>query len=98
MFEQELNEQIADEFKRRRTRQLIVTPFIVLAILFMVWSEKSTGVSGVKSPTMLQIITFVIIVGAIIFSLFNWRCPSCKGYLGKAINPKFCVKCGTQLR
>jgi rRNA maturation endonuclease Nob1 len=33
----------------------------------------------------------------LIFSLFNWRCPSCNKYLGKAINAKFCAKCGVQL-
>jgi DNA polymerase II large subunit len=38
-----------------------------------------------------------VIISVLAFSFLNWRCPSCNKYLGKAINPKFCSKCGTQL-
>jgi hypothetical protein len=37
-----------------------------------------------------------VIISVLVFSFLNWRCPSNK-YLGKAINPKFCSKCGAQL-
>jgi rubrerythrin len=34
---------------------------------------------------------------AVVFSLFNWRCPACSSYLGKRFNPRFCPSCGAQL-
>jgi len=40
----------------------------------------------------------VLVAAAVIFSFANWRCPACNGYLGRGINPKFCSKCGTELR
>jgi hypothetical protein len=39
-----------------------------------------------------------IVLGVVIFSLTNWRCPECNRYLGKTFNPSFCAGCGTQLR
>jgi rRNA maturation endonuclease Nob1 len=40
----------------------------------------------------------VVIIAFIGFSAFNWRCPSCKRYLGADINRHMCKKCGTRLR
>jgi len=40
----------------------------------------------------------VFVVGALVFSFKNWRCPACNGYLGKAFNPRYCSKCGVELR
>ena len=35
---------------------------------------------------------------AILFSLYNWRCPACSKYLGKQRSPKYCSKCGVALQ
>jgi rubrerythrin len=40
----------------------------------------------------------MVVAGALIFSFVNWRCPACTRYLGRGWNPKFCPKCGVQLR
>jgi rubrerythrin len=39
-----------------------------------------------------------LVVGALVFSLKNWRCPACDKYLGKGISPSFCPKCGVALQ
>lgn len=41
---------------------------------------------------------FGIALAAVGFSLVNWRCPSCNVYLGRGISPRFCSKCGIELR
>lgn len=99
MIENQKNQQVIEEFKKRRSRQLAVTiPFIAVMLLFF-WLEniKIEILPGVSSQVHFGFF-MVLIVGLVIFSLKNWCCPACKGYLGKAFNPRFCQKCGAQLR
>jgi len=92
------NAEIIDEFKKRRTRQIMAVGPIILAFIALLSVEGNpTGIFGLPQNIVLSI-TFAVIISVLIFSLFNWRCPSCNKYLGKAINPKFCAKCGVQLR
>jgi hypothetical protein len=83
------------EFAKRRRRQIIVT--IPLFAAFFVAAMFLTDETTPKSP--LLIAAFVVPLGSLaVFSLINWRCPSCKAYLRKATNPKFCPNCGIALR
>ena len=92
------NTEIMDEFKKRRLRQIMaVGPIILAFIAFLSVEGNPSGIFGL-SPNVVLGISFALIISVLIFSLFNWRCPSCNKYLGKAINPKFCAKCGVQLR
>lgn len=40
----------------------------------------------------------VLVISALAFSLWNWRCPACNRYLGKGARPRFCAKCGAPLQ
>ena len=94
---QERNEKIKSEFKTIRSRQLLVTlPILPVMIFVLIFGEK-------KPPVMLlgiQLMPIAVVMAALclIFSIWHWRCPACKGYLGKRINPKRCPKCGVELR
>lgn len=96
---QERNQEVIDRFRKRKGKQLIATVPLVLAIIPLAIMEESTEQAflGIPSSILLPICIAVVIAG-IIFSIFNWRCPSCSGYLGKAFSPKFCTKCGAQLQ
>jgi hypothetical protein len=92
------NTEIIEEFKQKRTRQIMAVGPIILAFIALFSAEANpTGIFGLP-PNIVLGITFALIISVFIFSLFNWRCPACNKYLGKAINPKFCAKCGVQLR
>jgi len=92
------NAEIIEEFIKKRTRQIMAVGPIILAFIALLSVEGNpTGIFGLPQNIVLSI-TFAVIISVLIFSLFNWRCPSCNKYLGKAINPKFCAKCGVQLR
>ena len=69
---------------------------MIAAILLLVFSEGKEELFGIPlvvlAPTVL-----VVILGGIVFSLKNWRCPGCYKYLGKGMSPKFCAKCGVPL-
>jgi hypothetical protein len=91
------NTYISEEFKRKRTRQIMaVGPFVLAFIALLSVEHSSSGIFGLPRNIVLGI-AFALIISVLIFSFLNWRCPSCNKYLGKAINPKFCSKCGVQL-
>ena len=83
--------RVREEFARRRKRQLLATiPFAIVLLGYVILGERTQG-------TAYPIIFFVVIGLLLIFSFRNWRCPACEGYLGRAISPKFCSKCGANL-
>lgn len=83
-------------FASRRKRQILVAIPIVAMIILLALSESKGAVLGV--PLRLAgPVFFVCVLGAVAFSLYNWRCPACNKYLGKAIGPKFCARCGVEL-
>jgi hypothetical protein len=91
------NAEIIEEFKKKRIRQIMAVGPIILAFIALLSVEgNSSSIFGLPPNTVLGI-SFALIISALIFSLFNWRCTACNKYLGKAINPKFCAKCGVQL-
>ena len=92
---QEFKKQFAD---RRRMQLMVSGPLIILIILFATVNENTGLVLGIIPISIFTPILIVAVVGAIIFSLKNWRCPACNKYLGKAFNPRFCSKCGVGLR
>ena len=92
---QDFKKQFAD---RRRMQLMVSGPLIILIILFATVNENTGLVLGIIPISIFTPILIVAVVGAIIFSLKNWRCPACNKYLGKAFNPRFCSKCGIGLR
>ena len=84
--------RIREEFATRRKRQLIATiPILALLIGFALVGERAEN-------TAYPFIMIGVVLVMLIFSLRNWRCPACDSYLGRGWNPKFCSKCGAQLR
>jgi hypothetical protein len=96
--EQEMIEFKA-QFAARRRRQLILTiPFVLLVLVaLVVRAGVDLGRYGIKAETFGPVF-LVIVIAALIFSFANWRCPACNTYLGRGMNPKFCSRCGTELR
>lgn len=90
-----------EAFALRRKRQLLVSlPAVAAIVAVVILSEEKAGagsVLGLPAALFLPVV-LVVIVGTIIFSFRNWRCPACDRYLGKGINPRFCPKCGVPLQ
>jgi len=86
------------QFSAKRRKQIIVAvPLIAVIILLALAGEESEKVVLGMSTAVWVLIAALIIVAGVVFSLYNWRCPACNKYLGKAMSPKFCVKCGVAL-
>jgi zinc transporter ZupT len=91
------DETVLNEFKRRRKRQLITSGVALFVALPVMALSGRLTLFGMPERAVLIVAT-TLIVGAVLFSLYNWRCPACNRYLGKAFNPSFCSGCGAQLR
>ncbi|NTV66985.1 MAG: hypothetical protein HGB06_04760 [Chlorobaculum sp.] len=87
------------EFASRRLKQILITgPVVVLMIFFSMASEgKITFLNSCTLSLLMPVFLFMVI-GVLVFSLTNWRCPACNSYLGKLMNPRYCPKCGIGLR
>lgn len=96
--EEEVTRVVAT-FRKRRTRQRVAVVPALLAVGALVFAGGD-GSSKELSPQQAVLVgsAFAAIIGVLIFSFFNWRCPSCKSYLGKGLSPRFCAKCGAQLQ
>ncbi len=82
--------EFKDQYAERRKRQIGFSIVFVLVLLpIAIASER---------VSWFPFLMIAVIVPGIVFSLRNWRCPACGGYLGRSFNPKFCQKCGVQLR
>ncbi|MBP7274977.1 MAG: hypothetical protein KBA51_02105 [Kiritimatiellae bacterium] len=99
METKEMNPEVIAEFQRRRRRQLIAVVPIMGALfpLFMLDHAGPDGLFGIPTAVLGPVCIAIMIAG-VVFSLINWRCPACKSYLGKAMHPRFCQKCGAQLQ
>jgi hypothetical protein len=92
------NKQIMRDFKLRQSRQLLaigVTMFFLLLLTLVYKHPDYLGEFSKKTISTSQIVLIAVFVG---FSAFNWRCPSCKKYLGNNIVRHICKKCGARLQ
>jgi hypothetical protein len=97
-IEQQLTEFKA-EFAKRRKRQLLVSvPIVACVVLIRIFRDRETGLVFGLPTSMVMGVALAAIVGVLVFSLWNWRCPACNKYLGKGISPAFCSKCGIPLQ
>jgi len=88
-------EQLASfklEFARLRQRQLVVGGSFVIGSLVLLFYRH-----GNPGQVLLILLWVIGVVGVLIFSFQNWRCPACHRYLGKGSRLTFCPKCGVAL-
>lgn len=97
-YTEEQKRGFRESFAALRKRQLLATIPLVAVLVFLGFSDQETGASfGVPVVVWLPI-AGLFVLGLVLFSLKNWRCPACRKYLGKGFGPKFCPKCGVALR
>lgn len=95
---QKSNEKIIRDFRLRQNRQLLAIAVTLVLLLLPVLLHKRPDFFGEISRDIIFAAQVVLIAAFIGFSVFNWRCPLCKKYLGSDINRRICRQCGTRLR
>ena len=98
MMQKRDNEQVMRDFGVRQARQFLAIAVMLVLLLFLVLLYKHPDLFGEFSKNTIFAAQIVLIAVFIGFSAFNWRCPSCKKYLGTDINRRICKQCGTRLR
>jgi hypothetical protein len=87
------------EFASRRLKQLLITgPVVMLMIFVSMASEGKISVLNSCALSLFMPVILFVVIGVLVFSLINWRCPACNSYLGKLMNPRYCPKCGIGLK
>jgi hypothetical protein len=92
------NKQIMRDFRLRQGRQffaIAVTLVLLLSLTLLYKRPELLGEFTKSTIFAAQIFLITVFVG---YSAVNWRCPSCKKYLGRDINRRICKNCGTRLR
>jgi len=85
---------LRQEFVRRRRNHLLLILPGIAAIIGAAALSRAFGPVGTLQFVPAAAIA-VLLVG---LSWRQWRCPACRGYLGKALNPVVCRHCGFALR
>jgi hypothetical protein len=95
-----LNEEgrIIAAFRRCWNRQLVAAVVAVSALLLVLLgaSDRKAEFLGLAGEDWGQL-GFAIVVGVVIFSFINYRCPACSAYLGRGLKPSYCRRCGARL-
>ncbi len=90
-------QRIRDEFATRRMRQWALTILILPVLAIGLVRPGHSVALGIPVVAFMPLIVGVAIF-ATVFSLFNWRCPACNRYLGRTLAPRYCSRCGAELR
>jgi hypothetical protein len=98
MMQKRDDRQIKQDFKLRQNRQFLAISLTVLLLVFLTLLYKRPDLFGEFSKNSVFATEVLLIAAFIVFSAFNWRCPSCNKYLGNDINRHICKNCGTRLR
>jgi hypothetical protein len=98
MMQERDNKRIMWDFGLRKGRQFLAIAATLVLLLFLVLLHKHPDLIGEFSKDTIFAAQIVLIAAFIGFSALNWRCPSCKKYLGNDISRRICKHCGTQLR
>jgi hypothetical protein len=90
--------QIKREFWRRQGRQcLAIAAALFLVLLMAVVHKRSDLFIGFSRESLVaaQVVIIAVFMG---FTALNWRCPSCRKYLGNNIASRLCRHCRVRLR
>jgi hypothetical protein len=91
-------QQIMQEFRERQNRQFIAIAITLFGVLSCAVIYKRPDLFGEYSKGTLFGAQAIIIVSYVVYTLYNWICPSCGKHLGTDINRKICKKCGARLQ
>ena len=74
-----------------------MTPAIAMLCMYLWAKERGTpDVVGIPRD-MFEGIALLSVPPLILFTVSNWRCPSCQEYL-RGFNPRVCPQCGVSFR
>ncbi len=89
---------IKQEFKARQTRQIVAIAAALFLVLLGAVLYKRPDLLGAVSHRTLFGLQAISIASFLVFTTYNWQCPSCNKFLGSNIHRHRCGKCGARLQ
>jgi O-antigen ligase len=93
------NLQVAKAYKKIMLNDVLIglimlVPAIYIAYVVFHWQFVS------QSFILLGLFwaSLVLVAINLLAEFLNWRCPHCRVFMGMVYNPKYCPRCGMQLR
>jgi hypothetical protein len=97
-MEQGDEDRVKKAFAVRRSRQLIAMAVAIVLLILAALLYRRPDLFGEFSKGTIVKAQILIILLFINFTAFNWRCPSCRKYLGSDIGRRKCRHCGARFR
>ena len=98
MTQKKDDKQVKQEFRVRQNRQFIAIAAALFGVLLCAVVYKRPDLFGTFSKGTLFGVQALVIGSYIGYTSQNWKCPSCRKYLGTDVNRRVCKKCGVRLR
>ena len=99
VMQEERDESIMREFRRRRSRQLYAVGMVIFLLVAVLWKHSHPGlILGELSKSVVLFLEIALVGAFVAFSASNWRCPACNHYLGPNIAQEYCRKCRSRLQ
>jgi ribosomal protein S27AE len=90
--------KIRQEYRARQNRQIVAIAAAMFVVLLSAVLYKRPDLLGAISGRTLFGLQVVSIASFVVFTAYNWRCPSCDKHLGSNVHRQRCGKCGTRLQ
>lgn len=86
------------ESRQRRNRQLrLLIPVFVLAMAAAIGQSIGAIPGPLVDLNYVYWAVVLLVLGGLVYTLANWRCPACNKSLWYRLNPRYCPKCGQAL-
>jgi hypothetical protein len=92
------DKQILHAFRALQSRQYLAIGLTLVLLLLLILLYSRSDLFGTISKNIIFGGQLIVIAVFIIFSAMNWRCPSCRKYLGSDIGRRICKHCRARLR
>jgi tRNA(Ile2) C34 agmatinyltransferase TiaS len=92
------DKKIIEVFKTRQDRQIVAIAAAMFFMLLAAVIYKRPDLLGAISGRTLFGLQLISIASFLVYTAYNWRCPSCNKHLGGNVHRLRCGKCGSRLQ
>ncbi len=91
--------KIAESYRKIARNDVFIGFIMLVPAIFIAYSVFNWD-SVLQNPILLGLFwaALVLVVINLAAEFLNWRCPHCRVFMGMVFNPKYCPRCGEQLR
>lgn len=90
--------KIMRDFSLRKTLQTIAIAAALVIMMLLAAIYKRPDLFGEFAKSTLASMQILLMLIFLNFTALNWRCPSCKKYLGNDLVTHKCKHCGVRLK